>query len=339
MELDFYNTEDGIHFPGLGLWLDSCESAGESEIVFVSHAHSDHISKHSNVVLSHATSRLMKERSRVKAVEKKLDFFKKTEFTYHGNKYYITLFPAGHILGSAMALIEVSGVSILYTGDFKLSGSLTSEKCVPCYADYLIMETTFGKPEYTFPQIDSVGNQIIDFCRTTFAQKKTPVLFCYSLGKSQDVLTILGRSNMPVMVHNQVYKMTAVFRDFGYKFPRIEKLSVRKSKNKVVIVPPQVRNKIAQLYINKPISLAAVTGWAMDKATIYRLGVDAAFPLSNHSDFNELVEFVKIVNPKRVFTVHGFSSEFAAELNRRGYNAEPLEKSGQKWLPLTGWKM
>ncbi|MGC8830343.1 MAG: MBL fold metallo-hydrolase RNA specificity domain-containing protein [Verrucomicrobiia bacterium] len=338
MELEFYNTEDGIHFPALGLWLDSRQSAGESEIVFVSHAHSDHISKHRKVVLSHATSRLMKERSRTKRVEEKLEFFKKREFIYGKNSYYLTLFPAGHILGSAMVLIEAFGVSILYTGDFKLSGSLTSEKCVPCHADYLIMETTFGMPAYRFPQVDNVARQIIDFCRATLSEKKTPILLCYSLGKSQDVLTILGRGNMPVMVHNQVYKMTAVYREFGYKFPGIEKLSVRKSKNKVVIIPPQVRNKITQLYVNKPISLAAITGWAIDSGAKYRLGVDAAFPLSNHSDFNELVEFVKIVNPRRVFTIHGFSSEFAVELNRLGYDAEPLEKSGQKWLPLTGWK-
>ncbi len=333
MKVDFYNTEDGIHFPEIGLWLDSKQSASDEEIVFVSHAHYDHISKHKEVVLSIPTSRLMKVRSKSKQKEHKLEFFKKANFKFKDKAFSLTLLPAGHILGSAMLLIEVEGSSILYSGDFKLHSHYASEKCVPQKAEFLIMETTFGKPEYKFPPIKEVSKEIISFCKATLLEKMTPVLLAYSLGKSQDVLSILANENLPILVHTQVHKLTRIYTEFGYKFPNYEIFSRQKMKGRVVIFPPSAVN-ICELFSGKPIKTAAVTGWAIDKGA--RLKVDEAFPLSDHADFYELIDFVRAVNPKKVFTTHGFATEFAATLRSLGFEAQPLEKTGQKWLPLSG---
>ncbi|HON06788.1 MAG TPA: hypothetical protein PLW02_01670 [Verrucomicrobiota bacterium] len=333
MNIDFYNTEDGIHFPEIGLWLDSKQSASDDEIVFVSHSHYDHISKHKEVVLSIPTSRLMKVRSKSKRKEHKLEYFKRTNFKFKDKEFSLTLLPAGHILGSAMLLIEVEGSSILYSGDFKLNSLYAAEKCAPQKADCLIMETTFGKSEYKFPPIKEVEKQIISFCKTTLSEKFTPVLLAYSLGKSQDLLSILAKEDLPILVHTQIHKLTQIYREFGYKFPNYEIFSRRKMKGRVVIYPPSAAN-IDELFSGKPIKTAAITGWAINKNAGLR--VDEAFPLSDHSDFYELIDFVRVVNPKKVFTTHGFASEFAAVLRSLGFDAQPLEKTGQKWLPLSG---
>lgn len=335
MKVDFYNTEDGIHFPEIGLWLDSKQSASDEEIVFVSHAHYDHISKHKEVILSIPTSRLMKVRSKSKRKEHKLEFFKKANFKFKDKEFSLTLLPAGHILGSAMLLIEVGDSSILYSGDFKLNSLYAAEKCTPQKAEFLIMETTFGKPEYKFPLIKEVAEQIIAFCKTTLSQNITPVLLAYSLGKSQDLLSILAKEDLPILVHTQIHKLTQIYREFGYKFPAYEIFSRRKMKGRVVIYPPSAAN-IDELFSGKPIKTAAITGWAINKNAGLR--VDESFPLSDHSDFYELIDFVKVVNPKKIFTTHGFASEFAAVLRSLGFEAQPLEKTGQKWLPLSGWK-
>ena len=333
MNIDFYNTEDGIHFPEIGLWLDSKQSASDDEIVFVSHSHYDHISKHKEVVLSIPTSRLMKVRSKSKRKEHKLEYFKRTNFKFKDKEFSLTLLPAGHILGSAMLLIEVEGSSILYSGDFKLNSLYAAEKCAPQKADCLIMETTFGKSEYKFPPIKEVEKQIISFCKTTLSEKFTPVLLAYSLGKSQDLLSILAKEDLPILVHTQIHKLTQIYREFGYKFPNYEIFSRRKMKGRVVIYPPSAAN-IDELFSGKPIKTAAITGWAINKNAGLR--VDEAFPLSDHSDFYELIDFVRVVNPKKVFTTHGFANEFAAVLRSLGFDALPLEKTGQKWLPLSG---
>jgi Cft2 family RNA processing exonuclease len=51
--------------------------------------------------------------------------------------------------------------------------------------------------------------------------------------------------------------------------------------------------------------------------------VDAAIPLSDHADFQELLSLVRRASPKKVYTVHGFP-EFAAHLRLLGYDAVHL---------------
>ncbi len=51
---------------------------------------------------------------------------------------------------------------------------------------------------------------------------------------------------------------------------------------------------------------------------IHRHRCTAAFALSDHADYPGLLTFVERVQPKRVFTVHGFAQEFAATLRQRG---------------------
>src|SRR5437899_8157735 len=117
-----------------------------------------------------------------------LPFSQPTMFETGGLRWEITLLPAGHIFGSAMAWVEVEGESLLYTGDFKLRRGLSAEPCAPRHADALIMETTYGRPEYQFPPASEVLKAVIRFCRETIDNDGTPVLLGYSLGKSQELL-------------------------------------------------------------------------------------------------------------------------------------------------------
>lgn len=337
MELTIKKTENGIHLPEIGLWLDSRAVVGEGEIVFVSHAHADHISPHPEIILTPATSRFLKIRKSGKRLEHCLDYNKKQSFEYKDKRYAVTLLPAGHILGSAMLKLEVGDKTILYTGDFKLSSTLTAEKCAPEKADILIMETTFGKPEYSFPPIEETVDKIIEFCKEAILCKQIPVLLAYSLGKSQDILFAIKDANLPVLVHNQIHKINAVYREFGIKFPTYEKFSAKRAKGKIILFPPSARE--AQSLLNcGQIRTAAITGWAVEKGVIYAYNVDAAFPLSGHSDYNELLEFVKLVNPSKIITTHGYATEFAQTLISKGYDAQALDESGQLWLPLGGWR-
>jgi Cft2 family RNA processing exonuclease len=48
------------------------------------------------------------------------------------------------------------------------------------------------------------------------------------------------------------------------------------------------------------------------------------FIISDHLDFKGLVEFIESVNPKKVYTFHGFSIELADYLNKIGIKAFPL---------------
>jgi Cft2 family RNA processing exonuclease len=77
-----------------------------------------------------------------------------------------------------------------------------------------------------------------------------------------------------------------------------------------------------------------VSGWAIEPGCRFRYGVDAAFPLSDHADFPDLLGFVGQVGPRRVFTLHGFAVDFAATLRERGIDAWALGEAEQLTLAL-----
>ena len=77
-----------------------------------------------------------------------------------------------------------------------------------------------------------------------------------------------------------------------------------------------------------------ITGWALDPGARFRYRCDAAFPLSDHADFADLLRFVELVNPKKVLTVHGFAEDFARTLRQRGIEAWALGRDNQLDLSL-----
>ena len=329
--LDFHFRDGGIYLPRLRLWLDPHQP--KDELVFVSHAHSDHTADHREVILSAPTARLMSARLGGQRLEHALAFDEPRTFRRGDDEFRITLFPAGHIFGSAMTLIEAAGESLLFTGDFKLRGGLSAEACQPVHANVLIMETTYGRPQYRFPPPEDVMRGVVRFCREAIDNDETAVLYGYSLGKSQELLCALGEAGLPIVLHGTVFNMTRIYEQFGHCFPAYEKYEAGKAQGKVVLCPPSVSGSAMLRNLGKT-RCAVLTGWAVDPGCKYRHRCEAAFPLSDHADFPDLIEFVKQVQPQRVHTLHGFAGDFAATLRGLGYQAVALSEDEQMVLGL-----
>ncbi len=330
--LEFKFLDGGIYLPRLRLWLDPHRA--KQELAFVSHAHSDHTARHREVILSAPTARLMGARLGGKRTEYALKFGERKSFHADGGvEFAITLLPAGHIFGSAMSYIECGGESLLYTGDFKLRAGQSAEPCEPHRADVLIMETTFGRPHYQFPPAETVASDIARFCHDAIAANETPVLHAYSLGKSQELLCALRHAGLPLMLHSSVFGMTKIYEEFGHIFPAHEEFEVTSARGKVIVWPPNASPETLAAATGK-MRRAVITGWAMDSGCKYQNRCDAAFPLSDHADFSELIEFVKQVQPQRVHTLHGFAADFAGTLRGLGFEAWALSEDEQLELAL-----
>lgn len=319
--------QQGLCLPQIGWWLDAQRAQQRS---FVSHAHSDHIGGHREIVATRATASLMRLRLAGRRQETILEFGQAwtpelgCEFRLH---------PAGHIFGSAMLEARTEHGTLLYTGDFKLRPSLAAEPCVPVRADVLIMETTFGLPRYAFPPDEQIEQDLVRFCRQALEDKVTPVLYAYSLGKTQEVLQIVGRNGLPVMLHAHGYRMTQRYAELGMKLPPFTEFDPHHHAGHVVIAPPMTGATEPLTWIN-PKRTAIVSGWAIDGRATYQYGCDAAFPLSDHADFPDLLALVDRVQPRLVYTVHGFAREFAATLRARGVEAWALGQQNQMDLAL-----
>src|SRR4029078_4412442 len=91
----------------------------------------------------------------------------------------------------------------------------------------------------------------------------------------------------------------------------------------VAVVPPRSQRAARLTRLKRPVSIG-VTGGAIDPNWRWRLGVDYAIPLSDHADFDELVECIQRVEPAVIYCTHG-PAGFVTLLRRRGSQRQPLE--------------
>jgi len=319
--------QKGVELPAHGLWLDPHQ---KRSLAFVSHAHSDHIGRHEEVILSPATARLMQARLGGKRKEHQIAYGESLELS----RSRVTLLSAGHICGSAQLFMESEEGTLLYTGDFKLRGCRSADPCVWKQADTLIMETTFGKPQYQLPPTEEVVRDILDFCQTALADGVVPVLFAYSLGKAQEIVWALLEEGLVPMLTPAAKRLTDLCAEIQAGFPRgYLGLDTETANGHVLVLPPGYQSW--RLLQNVPQRRTAIlTGWALNPGAKFRYNTDAAFPLSDHADYPDLMRYVDLIQPKRVLTLHGHAASFAADLRARGMDAWALSENDQLELAL-----
>jgi Cft2 family RNA processing exonuclease len=288
----------------------------------ISHAHADHIQSHAQIVATPATARIFEHR--VKPTDSiLLDFYETLDL----GSYRLTFYPAGHCLGSAQTLIEYEGERVVYTGDFKLRAGLSCEppEIVPC--DTLITECTFGRPEFIFPNDEEVHRALCEELDRAFISGMQPVVFGYSLGKSQEALQVLLRRGYSVAVHHSIMAIVEIYRDMGISFDGDYRLlDFEDTDGLVVLMPPGARRGKLAATIRNPYTIY-LSGWGMDARARYRYGTDLVLPLSDHAGFDDLERYVKESGAKKVYTLYG-DHYFASHLRQIGIDAEHLHEMG-----------
>ncbi|HEX8472694.1 MAG TPA: MBL fold metallo-hydrolase [Pyrinomonadaceae bacterium] len=307
---------DGLYLPDLDLWLDA---DGPRERCVISHAHADHIAEHRAIVATPETARIFRHR-RGEAEVETLNYGERRDY----GRYALTMFPAGHCLGSAQILVEADGERLVYTGDIKLRPNVAAEQAVVVECDTLIMESTFGDPQYRFPPDVATFDRLYAACDRALSDDRVPVVYAYALGKSQEALEILLRRGYRVTLHGSVWNMSEIYRELGVEFSgEYEKYDRHNLSGRVLITPPSCRKSAMITNIERRYTMM-LTGWAMSKSAPYMYkGVDLILPLSDHADFDELVRLARESHAQRIITMHG-APKFAATLRELGLNAEHL---------------
>lgn len=309
--------QSGIYLPAIDVWLDPTINRPRA---VVTHAHSDHVRRHDCFIATPGTARLIAHRYRPRGRFEELPFGERRDY----GTFALTLLPAGHMRGSAQALVEHGGERLLYSGDLKLAPSRTAEPVEAPEADVLVVEATFGRPHYRFPPAELVMEEIARFCRETLEEGRTPVLYTYAMGKGQELLARLHGAGFDIALHESTHGIARVYEQLGVEFPVYRQMNGSLPEGTVVICPPAQRRGPTPPGPRRT-RTAYISGWAVDRSARYRMGVDAAFALSDHADYDELLEYVRRVNPRRVYTIYGFAADFAADLRARGHEAYPLK--------------
>jgi DNA ligase-1 len=243
--------------------------------------------------------------------------------------YEMTLKPNGHILGSAQLLLSCDGMDYGVTSDFRLHDSLLFRGAEPMRCETLVLETTFGAPAYVFPPYEKTVEEMVSWIRES-SKRGLVLLAGYSLGKAQELTRISNDAGFVPLVHEKIFEMNEIYRKHGVKLGKYERLDHNLKDHSVLIMPPQLvdRHLFSTLehFDRRKIFSALATGWE------YRGYFDRVFPLSNHADYGDLMAYVERASPKLVLTDHGFCEDFARKLNRKGFNAKPLEHHKQRLM-------
>ncbi|NOZ59429.1 MAG: MBL fold metallo-hydrolase [Euryarchaeota archaeon] len=240
--------------------------------------------------------------------------------SYEMRDFAVRLIESGHMLGASQLVVE-NGFKLVYTGDLHLEGGATCSPARVERCDVLIIESTFGSPHYEFPPREEVIAELKDWIEEKHSREAVPVVLGYSLGKAQELTRYLS-SHFCVEVHPTIYENNRRYEALGVALGEYRLFSEESREDRVVIFPPAARRARALEKLNP--SFAFMSGWAVHEGTRFRLGVEEALPLSDHSDFYSLLRYVEKASPQVVYTVHGFAEEFAEELRARGFYAEAL---------------
>ena len=290
------------------------------------------MARHEYAICTPQTSRLYQLRYGAR-VTRELPY--RTPIEWGGLK--LTTYPAGHCLGSAMLLADDGEQTLLYTGDFKLGESATAERAELPNADILVIESTYGRPEYRLTPRAKAVDQLITLVRRVIQGGATPVIQAYALGKSQEVTKILTSAGIPVLQHPKVYEVSVVYAACGVDLGDVRPYAGVPEPGHAVVTPPRFHRAGGLPGLKRAITFA-VTGWAMNGGTKFRLGVDYAIPLSDHADYDELFRAVEMVSPRVVYCTHGPES-FVDCLRREGINAYPLSGSPEGYAALQPCQM
>ncbi|HYL07272.1 MAG TPA: hypothetical protein VEU76_01910 [Candidatus Udaeobacter sp.] len=315
--------DHGVALRGHGLWLDPLVVRN---FAFISHAHTDHSRRHKEALLTPQTLALIPEQRRPRGW-RMLGYGE----PLRRGAATVTLHPAGHMLGSAMLHFQHGGISVLYTGDIKLRQPSGCPPLVVPRAEVLIVETTYGRPHFRFGDPDSTVERIAMWCRRAIDSHVTPVLLCHALGKTQEVMLLLEPYGFSFALEKRCVPAARDYAGAGRKLPDWVELDGDPVQGRVVIAPPVGKDEIRRLGRYRT---ALVSGWAKDADFARLFGADASFDLSDHCDFDELLEVVELSGADQVYTVHGYTEDFARVLRRKGVRAWALEANEQLALAL-----
>jgi putative mRNA 3-end processing factor len=312
-------TSRGLYCPAGNFHIDPWHPV---DYAIITHGHSDHARWGSKAYLTaKAGEKILRERLGPAALVQGLPFRE----TIQRNGVTVSLHPAGHILGSAQIRIEHRGEVCVVGGDYKtendgLSGVFESLRC-----HMFVTESTFGLPIYRWKPQAEILTDINDWWSENQEKGRTSVLFAYALGKAQRILNGIDPSLGPVTLHGSVSRFIGPYEDAGARFPSITPIDhSRAVRGKALVIAPPSADHTPWLRKFGKISKAFASGWMQIRGARRRRALDRGFVLSDHADWNGLLETISATGAEKIWVTHGYTSVLARWLRENGCEAEEI---------------
>jgi putative mRNA 3-end processing factor len=295
----------------------------------ITHGHSDHArSGHGHVLATAETLRIMACRYGEASVGA-------SQAAAYGETVGIgdvrvTLFPAGHILGSAQVHLVHAGCCAVISGDYKRRPDPT---CLPFElkrCDFFVTEATFGLPVFRHPP---TAGEIKKLLRSlAIFPERCHLIGVYSLGKCQRVITELRLKgyDKPIYLHGALIRLCELYQDIGIELGDIRPvMGVAKDalKGEIVLAPPSA---IADRWSRRlpDVLPCAASGWMQIRARAKQQLVELPLVISDHADWDELTRTMAETGAEEIWVTHGREEALVYYASQHGIKAQALSLLG-----------
>ena len=315
-----------LHIKAIDAYIDP---SVPRERAIITHGHADHArSGHGAVLATPDTIAIMQTRYGEDCARRfePLDFGMPLQI----DDVTITLFPAGHILGSAQVLVEQAGQRVVVTGDYKRLADRTAQPYELVKCDLLVTEATFGLPVFQHPHPQLEIGRLLKSVRDN--PDRSHLVGCYALGKAQRVIALLRDAgyDAPIYLHGAMLKLCALYEELGVALGDLRPaLDLPKATfaGQIVIAPPSaIRDRWSRRFPDPVVCQAS--GWMSVKQRARQALVELPLVISDHCDWSELQQTVRDTEAATVWVTHGREDALVYWCQSQGLNAEPLHLQG-----------
>ena len=299
------------------------------ERAVITHGHADHARPgHGVVVATPETLQIM-------AARYGEGFCRAAEPVRYGERLTrdtveISLAPAGHVLGSAQAVVRHGGLTLVVSGDYKRRRAPTCAPFEPVACDVFITEATFGLPVFSFPpdteEIATLLESVAQF------PERCHIIGAYALGKAQRVIRLLREAgwDRTIYVHGALLRLNALYEANGIGLGPLASATEEGEADfagQIVIAPPSALADRWSRRFPDPVT-ALASGWMRVRARARQRAVELPLVISDHADWDELTSTIAELKPGQLWITHGREEALArwAELN--GVHARALALVG-----------
>jgi putative mRNA 3-end processing factor len=309
--------------PG-GFFIDPLRAV---ERAVITHAHSDHARPgHAHVLASAATLALMRARGIAAAGEQAPGWGERLRV----GDVTVWLEPAGHVLGSAQVVMEYAGGRVVVSGDYKRQADRSCAGFVPVPCDVFVSEATFALPVFVHPPAaDEVARLLAS---VALFPGRTHVIGCYSLGKTQRLITLLRDAGWqrPIWLHGALAGMCAVYEAQGIALGALRPATAAAKAElagQIVLAPPSaIADRWARRLVEPVVCMAS--GWMRVRQRAKQGGVELPLVISDHADWPELNATIDEVAAPEVWVTHGSEEALIHEIGKRGVRGRALRLIG-----------
>ena len=317
---------EGLYCPPGDFFIDPVRPVARAVIT---HGHADHArAGHVAVLATAETLEIMAERYGA-------DFAQARQAGAYGeavarDAVEVTLIPAGHVLGSAQAVVRWKGLTMVVSGDYKRRRDPTCPAFEPVPCDVFITEATFGLPVFRHPDD---GTEIARLLRSV-AQfpERSHLVGAYALGKAQRIIRLLREAgwDRTIHVHGALERLNGLYERHGIDLgPLAPATSATKQDfaGQIVIAPPSATQDRWSRRFPDPV-IGFASGWMQVRARARQGGVELPLVISDHADWDELTGTVDELRPGELWITHGREEALARWAELHGVPARALALVG-----------